>query len=248
MADFCIQIAGHTAAVSSLFESTREYCRAYLTEEAPEFSIAVAREDLVYEQEMSMEEARQEGFRIRIFPDPFLERASIQRKMAEFLFDFDILMLHGSVVAVDGEGYLFAARSGTGKSTHTRLWRQAFGDRAVMVNDDKPFLKIGEGGSLVCGSPWSGKHGLDANVCVPLRGICVLERGRENRIRRAEMEEVVPMLIHQGYCPEGAARKARYEELARYLAEQTALWKMECNKDIQAAFVAQEAMAKPAER
>ena len=51
------------------------------------------------------------------------------------------IMLHSSCVVVDDKAYLFTARSGTGKSTHTRLWCQLFGDRAVMVNDDKPFLR-----------------------------------------------------------------------------------------------------------
>ena len=136
MAVFNIRIAGCSAAVSSLFASTRDYCGKYLTEENPECTITVNREDLIFEQEALRQEALEEGIRIRTFTDPFLERTAIQRKLAEFLFDRDILMTHGSTVAVDGKAYLFTARCGTGKSTHTRLWRQVFGNRAVMINDD----------------------------------------------------------------------------------------------------------------
>ena len=243
MAEFSMEIAGHAAKVISLFESTKDYFKPYLTEKKPEFTVEVSREDLVFEQEQLLEEARQEGFRTRIFTDMFLERAAIQRKFAEFLFERDILLFHGSTIAVDARAYLFTAKSGTGKSTHTRLWREVFGSRAVMVNDDKPFLRITEEGVLACGSPCSGKHGLDANITVPLQGICVLERGKENRIRRADREEVMARLLHEAYCPLDPGKKEKFLVLVEKLAEKAPLWHMECNKDAQAAQVAFEAMS-----
>ena len=243
MAEFKIKIAGRVIGVNSLFESTRDYCRAYLTEEKADFSLTVTREDLTFEQEQYDEEAREEGFRLRKFTDPFLERTAIQRKTAEFLFDDRVLMLHGSVVAVDGEGYLFTARSGTGKSTHTRLWRETFGQRAVMVNDDKPFLRIERSQVLVCGAPWSGKHGLDTNITVPLKGICILVRGGENRIRRIGPEEALDMLRHQGYRPLDSEKRPEFLALTQALAETIPLWHMECTKDPQAAVVAHGAMS-----
>lgn len=244
MAEFRIKIAGKVAAVSSLFESTRDYCRAYLTEEAADFAVAVTREDLAFEQEEYIREAKEEGIRIRIFPDPFLERSAIQRKVAEQLFEEDVLLFHGSAVAVDGEGYLFTAKCGTGKSTHTRLWRAAFGERAVMVNDDKPFLKITEEGVLACGAPWSGKHGLDTNITVPLKGICVLERGLENQICRITPEEAWPMLEKQSCLPQDPGRYPRYRALVKALGERVPLWRMACTKDLSAAEVSYRAMSK----
>ena len=248
MADFTIQIAGRSVKVHSLFESTRDYCRSYLTEEVPEYDITVSREDLAFEQEAAIIEAKEEGLRIRIFPEPFLERAAIQRKLAEYLFDRNILLLHGSTVAVDGQAYLFTAKCGTGKSTHTRLWRQVFGERAVMVNDDKPFLRLTPEGVLACGSPWSGKHGLDTNITVPLKGICVLERGPEPEIRRASPEELLPMLLHQGYCPLDPARRPQYEALIATLANTVPLWHMACTKDPRSALTAYGAMSRQAVR
>ena len=244
MAEFLIEIAGYTAAVSSLFESTKDYCRNYLTEQVPHFSVTVSREDLAFEQEALLQEALEEGIKIRKFTDPFLERTAIQRKFAEFLFDRDVLMTHGSTVAVDGKAYLFTAKCGTGKSTHTRLWRQVFGGRAVMVNDDKPFLKITESGVLACGSPWSGKHGLDTNITVPLQGICILQRGTENQIRRITPEEAIPMLLHQSYRPLDSGKGSRFEELVSLLADKTPLWQMACNMDPSAAEVSHSAMCR----
>ncbi len=243
MAEFSIQIAGRTALVHSLFESTRDYCKAYLTEEAPDFSVTVTRQDLEREQAELKAEALREGIRVRVFPEPFLERSVIQRNVAEQLLSADTLLFHGSAVAVDGVGYLFTANCGTGKSTHTRLWRQVFGDRAVMINDDKPFLRITEEGVLACGAPWSGKHGLDTNIAVPLKGICILERGRENRIRPITPEEALPMLEKQGCEPMGPGCMAHYRVLIRALSEAVPLWKMQCSKDPLAAQVAYDAMA-----
>ncbi|MBO5130586.1 MAG: hypothetical protein J6B95_09625 [Oscillospiraceae bacterium] len=242
MAEFKIKIAGRVIRVRSLFESTRDYCRAYLTEENPELSVEVTAENLLFEQEQYDEEAREEGFRRRRFTDPFLERTAIQRKIAEFLFDDRVLMVHGSAVALDGAGYLFTARSGTGKSTHTRLWREVFGSRAVMVNDDKPFVRLGAQEPLVCGSPWSGKHGLDTNITVPLKGICILVRGSENRIRRLEPTQALDLLRHQSYRPLDIRKLPQFLTMTQALAERIPLWHMECTMDPQAAQLAWEAM------
>lgn len=242
MAEFRIQIAGKTAAVTSLFDSTKDYCRAYLTEKTPDFSVSVTREDLAFEQECLRQEAIEEGMKIRTFTDPFLDRAAIQRKVAENLLPQGVLLFHGSAVALDGEGYLFTAHCGTGKSTHTRFWRQVFGDRAVMVNDDKPFLKLTDRGVLVCGAPWSGKHGLDSNITVPLKGICILRRGPVDRIRPISPEEALPMLRKQCGLPDSAQQ----ESLTELLARRVPLWEMECTKDPKAALVSQEAMRKGA--
>ena len=243
MAEFRLEIAGHTAAVTSLFESTPHQFSRYLTDRTPEFSIAVKAEDLRFEQEALDTEAREEGFRRRAFTDPFLERAAVQRKFAEYLLQHRTLLLHGSTVAVDGKAYLFAARSGTGKSTHTRLWLEVFGSRAQMVNDDKPFLEITDWGVLAHGSPWSGKHGLDSNICVPLAGICLLERGPENIIAPASEAQMLPTLLHESYAPLNPAMAEAYRELVKILARRVPLWQMRCNKKPEAAVISHHAMS-----
>ena len=241
--EFNMAIAGQTATIQSLFESTAQYFRPYLTNDKADFSVMVSAEDLRFEQQELDREASEEGFRRRQFTDPFLERAAIQRAFAEFLFDRDTLLVHGSAVAVDGRGYLFCARSGTGKSTHTRLWREVFGSRAVMINDDKPFLRIEEKTVTIFGSPWSGKHGLDSNIAVPLAGICILNRGTENEIHPMHPDEALPMLQKQSYAPMEPGKHPVFLELTRRLAHMVPLWHMACTKDPQAAHVAYHAMS-----
>lgn len=243
MAEFIIKIAGHAAKISSSFGSTRDYCRAYLTEEEPEYYITVTKGDLEFEQRFLDQEALEEGLRRRVFSDPFLERAAIQRKLSEQLLEQGILLVHGSTVSVDAQGYLFTAKCGTGKSTHTRLWRQTFGDLAVMVNDDKPFVAVTGQEILVSGSPWSGKHGLDTNITVPLKGICILTRGKENRIRRISGEEARDMIFHQASPPLDEKKRPQFEWLVENLLDRVAFWEMECNQEPEAALTAYRAMS-----
>lgn len=242
MEAFTMKVAGLIVRVEPMFQSTREYCRPYLTDHEPDFIVRITPEDLVHEQLLLEREAVEEGLKIRKFKDPFLERSTIQRRVADFLISRNTLMLHGSTVAVDGKAYLFTAPCGTGKSTHTRLWRELFGDRAIMVNDDKPFLQITSGCVLAYGSPWSGKHGLATNVCVPLKGICLLHRGKENLIHRVQADFLVDMLRQQVHIPDDESLKQSTLSLVDLLAQMVPLWEMNCNKELGAAEVAYHAM------
>jgi hypothetical protein len=112
-----------------------------------------------------------------------------------------------------------------------------------MVNDDKPFLRITSDAVLAYGSPWSGKHGLATNICVPLKGICSLRRGKENQIWCTDANELMDLLSRQVHLPEdeGMAQKAR--SLLEQMTQMVHLWQMECNKDPDAARVAHAAMS-----
>jgi len=235
MAEFVMEIAGAVFAVRALYESTRDYCRGYWSDREAEIFVAATQEDLAEEQRLLDVEADEEGLRRRRFGGPFLERSVIQRRVAEALLARETIMMHGSTVAVDGEAFLFTAACGTGKSTHTRLWREVFGARAVMVNDDKPFLRVERDRVLAFGSPWTGKHGLGNNVCMPLKGICILKRGTENRIRRVDAQAQLEMLKHQAF---------NADALVERLVHLVPVWEMECTKDPEAAVVSYEAMSK----
>ena len=118
-----------------------------------------------------------------------------------------------------------------------------FGERAVMVNDDKPFLQITSSGVLAYGSPWSGKHGLASNVCIPLKGICFLRRGSENVIRRIDPAGGIAALCHQAHAPTELALQQQVASLVVALAEKVPLWEMYCNKEPDAAQVSYAAMS-----
>ena len=107
------------------------------------------------------------------------------------------LMLHASAAALGGRACLFSGPCGRGKSTHTRLWQQTFGEAVQVFNDDKPALRRLDGRWYAYGTPWCGKDGINLNQKWPLGGICFLEKSQENRIRRLPAAEALPLILAQ---------------------------------------------------
>lgn len=242
MDDFTICVADILVSVDSIFESTRAFCSEYLCSVVPNCSIQITEENIAFERRTIEKENEWEGIPPHNYSDAYLERTALQRKIAERFFEFSTLLFHGSVVALDGEAFLFTAKSGTGKSTHTRLWREVFGSRAVMINDDKPFLKIGDDGVTAYGSPWNGKHHLGSNTSAPLKAICILERGTENSIAEITPKEALPMLLQQSHRPMRMTMMPAYLDLIDRLSRKVRFYRLSCTMDQQAAVVAYEGM------
>ena len=95
------------------------------------------------------------------------------------------LLLHASVTRYEGRANLFFGVSGTGKSTHSRLWHE-FVPGSDLMNDDNPVIRWEDGGFRVYGSPWSGKTVCYRNVVAPVNALVRLEQYPENRITRLE--------------------------------------------------------------
>lgn len=160
------------------------------------------------------------------------------------LLRFDGLMLHSSAVVVDGKAYLFTANCGVGKSTHTSLWLKVFGDdRAFILNDDKPVLRLEHGVWYAYGTPWSGKHGINRNVKVPLAGLCVLNRGEINEIAPFSGVEAIRAILAQTPKPKDAESRVLVLDLLDKLITQVPVWKLKCNMNPEAAVVSYEAMS-----
>lgn len=235
------KIADKVVEVNSIYDEVQEYCTDYLTDEPADYSITTTQADIDFEREKSASEDEIEGIPIRQFSDSYLEELAVYRKIAEKMLDFDTVLFHGSVIAVDSIGYLFTAKSGTGKSTHTRLWREYFGERAVMVNDDKPLLHIADTVTAY-GTPYNGKHRLGTNTSVPLKTICILTRSADNHIEAITREQAYTMLLQQVYRPADMLKMAKTLELVDRLADSVKLYHLGCNMDISAAKIAYEGM------
>lgn len=95
----------------------------------------------------------------------------------------DTLLVHASVVRNSGKGFLCLGKSGTGKSTHTRLWLEHVPGSDLM-NDDNPIVRFVDGTTRVYGSPWSGKTPCYRNIEAPVGAFIRLEQKPENAIRR----------------------------------------------------------------
>lgn len=203
------RLAGHTIKIESLYSQVNTLCAAYRVEDDAEYCITTTPADIAYERKRSVRADELEGAAVREYAPPYLETLAVYRKLAQLLVQDDILLMHGAVVAVDGQAYLFTAKSGTGKTTHTRLWLQQFGDRAVMVNGDKPLLHVTNKGVTAYGTPWDGKEHLSTNTSCPLKAICILTRSEINHIKRISKKEALPMLCQQIHRPADPAALAR---------------------------------------
>ena len=237
LADMCI-------GIRSLYDEVHRMCEEYrcADEREAEFWVETTEEDLEEERKQSEQTRIEENLPPYEFEPAYLETLAVYRQIATECVSRGRLLMHGSVIAVDGRAYMFTARSGTGKSTHVRLWRRLFGERAVMVNDDKPLLKITEEETRVYGTPWDGKHRLSTNMSAPLQAICILTRAKENSIREIRPSEALTMLIQQTYRPEDPALLMSTFDLIDKMARNVRFYLLGCNMDPEAAVVSSNAM------
>lgn len=231
---FRIKLADLVIRVEPMYDYVREYCADYITNESETFTVRTELPDIAYERERATNPVA--------FPDEYLEILCIYRKIAEKLPEYEVLLFHGSAIAVDNKGYLFTAKSGTGKSTHTGLWRECFGARTEMINDDKPLVRISRDGVVVYGTPWNGKHRRGSNISVPLEAICVLQRGEQNHIAQISFTEVYPVLLQQCYRPADKNALAKTLELLDEMERHVRFFRLGCNMEPEAAVVAYEGM------
>ena len=238
-------IAGVTVEIESIYPDVHTLCAEYGCADSAiaAVSVHITPEDIAAEQVKSDREAELEGKPAVQYPACYLENLAVYRKLAKaMLMEHEILLFHGSAIAVENRAVLFTAKSGTGKSTHTRLWREMLGERCYMVNDDKPLLRISAEETQVCGTPWNGKHGLGTNCSVPLKAICVLERGERNEIEALEPKDVLPMLIQQSYRPENPKAMLQLLKLIDKMAKNVKFYRLRCNMDMSAAKLSYETM------
>ena len=204
---FHLSLAGYPFTVDNRYEYVKALCRDYWTQKPGEL-ITVSKEDIAREQT--------DGGH---WPASYLESLAVYRDICERLVARDVVLFHCSALAYRQRGYLFAAPSGTGKSTHTRLWRKVLGDAVRMINDDKPLLKVTSEEVKVYGTPFAGKEGLQENSSAPVAGIVLLHQAESNCIRRLSSKEAYPMLLNQTYRPKDGAGLMKTLELVQRLSE-----------------------------
>ena len=226
------RIADKNIRINSLFSFVHVYCEKYRTDGEPDFEVEITDADIKAESRTVKAEVS----------GGWIEVSAVYRKIAEMIPKYDTFMLHGSAISVDGEGYLFTAKSGTGKSTHVKLWRELLGDRAVIVNDDKPFIRVSNDEARIFGTPYSGKEGLNTNVSVPLKAVCIIERSESNRIEQIDYPDAFPILIQQTYHPSEREMFNRTLDLLDRLKGFVKFYRLSCNKELEAAEISYNAM------
>ena len=232
---FDIKIANIHIRIDNAYPYVFHLCRGYIVEsdEEPELLVRVSEEAIAKEIAIADHSVTKE----------YAEAVCIYRQICRQLPErFQSFLMHSAVIEYEGEGYAFAAHSGTGKSTHIALWRKHFGEAVHIVNGDKPILRFIDGRLYAFGTPWCGKEGWQSNTGVPLKAICFLERAEANAIRLMEPKEAIGRIFHQLLSPEDLNTvNALFPLLDRMLRE-VPCYLLVCNISEEAAEVAYRGM------
>ena len=228
---FTVRFACLPMGIESRYDFMRRFCREYLTEDEPCFSVRADEAAVRKQMALSDEPVSEE----------YAEALCLYREMAEKLPLYDRMVFHAAAIEYAGKAYLFPAPSGTGKSTHIRLWREQLGERVQIINGDKPILHRTENGFFVCGTPFAGKEGWQSKRSAPLAGICLLKQGRENRISPISGQSAFLRLFSQSYMPRTEEAVRKTAELVRALSA-LPCWELACNISEEAVRVSFEAL------
>lgn len=160
------------------------------------------------------------------------------------IISYNAMLIHSSAIKYNGKAYLFSAQSGVGKSTHTALWKKAFGSMVEMINDDKPVVRVKNGRAVAFGTPFDGGSGIANNISAPVGAVVFVKRGEKNSVRKAENSEIISNLYHSTsrYLTADVADKLlnNIEELISCCD----FYILTCNTDISAAYTARDAIVK----
>ncbi|MBR7071628.1 MAG: hypothetical protein IKI29_05670, partial [Clostridia bacterium] len=201
MSRFWIQLAGLRIEVNALCQTTERFFADYLIDACvADFSVLVEECDIDQEKKIVQSQYHRERKTPPRCSIEELEETVVHRKIAQHLPFYHAFVFHGSAVAVKNRCFIFAAVSGTGKTTHTDLWLKNI-PGSFVVNGDKPILRMESDGVYVYGTPWMGKEGMGCNQKVPLHAVCFLSRGKENIIVPCSFSDIVPRFLGQIYRP-----------------------------------------------
>lgn len=202
--------------------------------EIPDIALSISDDDVRFEQDNYNEETEIK------FLTTYKNTASF-RKFAEQLPLHNAFVLHSACFDVDGIGVAFAAHSGTGKTTHMRLWQELLGERMTVVNGDKPIVRFfydEPETAYAYGTPWNGKEGLGCNMRTHLQHICFIERSETNSCSPINKNEALNLILKQVYMPKNPQALLCTVQLIDRLLSCCKLWKINCNMEPQAAEVA----------
>lgn len=217
---FVIELAGFSIRVNSMYAEVYDLCKDYLSNREPQISVAISEDDIAYERAETD---------LKNYPsDSYVEVLTVYRKISEALIDYDTLLMHGAVVAYNGNAYMFTANSGTGKTTHVKKWLDCLPD-AFVVNGDKPLVRIENDRVLVCGTPWCGKEQMNTNTMVPLKAIVLMERSPENIIKPISFGEAFVFLLQQTYRPNNSDSLRKTISLLTQLSKRMSFYKYSFN-------------------
>lgn len=239
MTSFTVKFADTAIGIRSSREDFSRNFIYFPSDETPRFYVEATAEEI---EKMAAALKKREDFAV-LDPDRLAEISEfcvVHELIARKLLEDNVLLIHGSAIADRHGAYLFIAPSGTGKTTHTKLWRQVYGDRYFCINDDKPMLRLTGDGVIIYATPWGMAGKPRRGEAKPLKAIVALERGGENKIWQVDSRSFYADVIKaslRGNTPQEAVQILTLEQK---ILEKVVCCKMTCNMDPQAAVVAHD--------
>ncbi len=184
-----------------------------------------------------------ETVRIAGVPDPQMLRFALWIGYGLEAIRHRRIPMHCSCIVKDNRAYLFLGESGTGKSTHTRLWRENI-EGAFLLNDDSPIISYEDGQIWVYGSPWSGKTPCYKQEKYRLGGCVRLSQAPYNEMKKLPLLSAFAAL-HPSCPPQFAGDAGLYDEIGKTLGEvleRTSVWHLKCLPDAAAARLSHDTM------
>lgn len=154
------------------------------------------------------------------------------------------VLFHAAAVSLDGKGYMFLGKSGTGKSTHARLWIQNL-QGVELMNDDNPAVRVkADGTATVYGTPWSGKTPCYRNISAPLGGVVLLSQAPYNKITRLNGIGAYAAVVASISGKRWDSKIADgLHETENALAAGVPMWHLACLPDADAAHLCKDTIA-----
>ena len=234
MISFRIKIVNKVLQINAFNETTKRYCVDFLTEEKPDYEIVLTEEDLKNESSNS-----NNG---QVYVNE--EISALYRRIADLLVEDNIIVFHSSAISVDGNGFLITARSGVGKSTHSRLLKELLGEDFEYINDDKPLIKVSDN-ITIYSSPWNGKERRGNNISAPLKAVLFLSRSEEPNYKKIiNKEEAYIKLLSQIYLPKEKSKREKALKLVDLILKNTDFYEINVNMNIESAKMTYERIIK----
>ena len=234
MVTFRIKIAGKVLEINAFNETTKRYCGKFLSEENPDYVITMTEEDLKNESSNSPNG--------QVYVNE--EISALYRKIADLFVNEGIIVFHGSSFMVNGGGFIITARSGVGKSTHSKLLSDLIGEDFKYINDDKPLLFVNDSVTIYS-SPWNGKERRGNNNSAPLKAIMFLGRSEEPNFRKIiDKQEIYIKMLSQIYLPKEKAKREKALKIADKLLRNVNFYEINVNTDIESAKMTYERIIK----
>lgn len=223
------KIADIVVDMKQEFAETAYWYEPYLYdgEEEAEFSVEALAEEIEYYVTNGVD----------ITP-PIAENMILGNKFNRRLMKYFGSYIHSSALVFDGKAYLFSAYSGTGKSTHTRKWVKRFGDRAVVINDDKPSFRLVDGKCIIYGTPFAGGTDIQKNTSAELGALVFIERADTNSLEKTPPAKSVSFLLSQSPGRANERVGERQLEMFSEILTKYPAYLLKCNMDDEAVDVA----------